>query len=62
MNVNIYEEDGLTPVTLGADLREVCGDDLAMLYEAQDELQRIGRYWIGGGAAPLFYLTPARSR
>ena len=60
MNVNVYEEDTITPFSLNADLRDICGDDLGMLYEAQDELQRTGRYWIGGGAAPLFYLTNAR--
>lgn len=59
MQVNIFEEDTVTPFALGADLRDVCGDDLSMLYEAQDELNRVGRYWIGGGAAPLFYLTRA---
>lgn len=59
MQVNVFEEDTITPFTLGADLRDICGDDLAMLAEARNELDRAGRYWIGGGAAPLLYVTRA---
>lgn len=59
MQVNVYEEDSVTPRAIDIDLSEVCGDDDAEFFAAQDELKRVGRYWIGGGAAPLFYITRA---
>lgn len=59
MQVNIFEEDTVTTHALGTDLREVLGDDDREYFAALDELNRTGRYWIGGGAAPLFYLTRA---
>ena len=40
-------------------LRDVCGDDDAEYERALDELRRVGRYWIGGGAGPLFLLMRA---
>lgn len=59
MQVNVFEEDTVTAHALDADLREVLGDDDGEYFAALDELGRTGRYWIGGGAAPLFYVTRA---
>lgn len=60
MQVNVFLEDTITEHALDADLREVFGDDDGEYYQALDELNRVGRYWVGGGAAPLFYVTRAR--
>ena len=60
MQVNIYTPEGSTPERVNVDLREVCGDDDALFYAAQNELQCSGRYWIGGGAAPFFLLMRCR--
>lgn len=59
MQVNVFEEDTVTAHALDADLREVLGDDDGEYFAALVELNRTGRFWIGGGAAPLFYLTRA---
>ena len=40
---------------------DVNEDDPTEFYAALDELQRIGRYWIGGGAAPLMCLYAIRA-
>lgn len=59
MQVNVYEEDTVTPHAIDVNLTEVTGDDYEEFYSAHEELKRSGRYWMGGGAAPLFYITPA---
>lgn len=58
MRVHIYNEDG-TIFALNADLREACGDDHEEFAAASLALLCVGRYWIGGGAASLFYLARA---
>lgn len=59
MIVDVYEQDTVTLALPSVDLRDVLGDDDS---EDHDEivarLQREGRAWVGGGAAPLFYLKP----
>lgn len=59
MKVNIYDADGTTPMNEGGppELREVCGDDLDAFREGLAELVRTGRWWTGGGAAPLVLIT-----
>jgi len=42
------------------DLRDVMGDDDAEYERALAELERVGRYWTGGGSGPLFLLMRAR--
>lgn len=59
MQVNVFLEDTITEHARDADLREVLGSDDGEFFQALDELKRVGRYWVGGGAAPLFYLTRA---
>lgn len=62
MRVHIYEEDTTTlHVPQPCDLAEVFGGDTDSpdYREAHAELQRIGRYWLGGGSAPLYFLQVA---
>ena len=66
MEVKLYavdQETGEQRFERVADLAEVLAfdgmdeDDLmGMYHEALDEIQRSGRYWLGGGAAQLFLL------
>ena len=58
MFVNIYESDGVTPYRARVDIYDAIPDDDERI-EAMEELERMGRAWIGGGAAQLFYLTRA---
>lgn len=59
MLVNVYEDGAGEPLSVGVTLREVMGDDAtgAEIAEAEEELRRSGRFWIGGGASPLFFLS-----
>ena len=59
MQVNVYEEDGVTLNCGPVDLREICGDDDEMFTEAMNELKKAGRYWLGGGSAPLYFVKRA---
>jgi hypothetical protein len=42
-----------------ADTRDIFGDDEAERIEAEAALIQIGRYWTGGGAAPLILVMRA---
>jgi hypothetical protein len=58
MHVKIYDIDDNGNETFRSlcDLRECfpIGPDTSAEYiVAHDELDRVGRYWVGGGAAPL---------
>lgn len=63
MRVVIHDGNTGDVVSRGKDLQD-CSPDAAPddpeVLEAYDALQRIGRFWIGGGAAALFLLTVDR--
>ena len=56
MQVNVYSDNGATLERRNVYLGDVCGDDREEMARARNELEKAGRYWIGGGAAPLFLL------
>lgn len=59
MFVSMTEVDNGTETPRGtADLRDLFPDDDSGHDDANDELHRIGRYWYGGGSAPLVLLRP----
>ncbi len=60
MLVRVLQEDTTTVEIESIELREIFddehgGEDYA---EARNEIERAGRYWLGGGSAPLFYVVP----
>lgn len=62
MQVRVLHEDTTTIEIDCIELRDIFdaeygGEDYA---EAADEIERNGRYWLGGGSAPLFYIVPLR--
>ena len=60
MQVKIYlSADGAETLQSVCDLWECFPEYDAGYNEARAELGRIGCYWIGGGAAPLFLLMRA---
>ncbi len=64
MFVKIFDVDNNTGAELlrteSADLRECFPDvDDPEYHEARRELERAGRYWGGGGAAPRYLLMRA---
>ena len=63
MRVRIYDytDDGAEVYRREAELVDVFGDGKADpdYYKAGMELATVGRYWIGGGAAPLVLLMRA---
>jgi hypothetical protein len=59
MRVKIH--NGETLEQTGEDwLVNVMGDDDDARLDAYEELQKAGRAWVGGGAAPLMLLTLVR--
>jgi len=58
MRVDVYQEDGETVIVRDADLREVLVVDFEEMAHAENELRKMRRYWVGGGAAPLLVLRP----
>lgn len=60
MIVNVAHGETFEAVSKEVDLREVIPDP-SEFAEAHAELARNGRYWVGGGAAPLFYITKAET-
>ena len=60
MRVDIFEEDTTTPHATNVDLRDQIDEDECA--EVESRIQREGRAWIGGGAAPLFYVTRAKEQ
>ena len=61
MRVNVYDENGDRLLQQRVDLDDIMGDDIEGRAAAAGELTTIGRYWIGGGAAPAFLLMLAES-
>jgi hypothetical protein len=62
MNVKIYDIDadtGAETFRCVAFLADALPTDDDEYGPARDELSRVGRYWIGGGAAPLVLLVRA---
>mgnify|MGYP000966014782 CR=1 FL=1 len=57
-NVRVYD-NGQTLVGV-RDIRDLFGDDDDGLRAAEAELLKIGRAWIGGGAAPLVMITAVK--
>jgi hypothetical protein len=60
MRVNVYDHDQNTGEeslqARNVDLEECFPNDRVAYYTAREELERAGRYWVGGGAAPLVLL------
>jgi hypothetical protein len=62
MKIKIYAVDqntGVETFDAECDLDEAIERDDPEYAEALDELQKTGRYWVGGGAAALSLLTRA---
>lgn len=57
-SMRVTTSDGQTfhTIAMGVDLRD-CIPDPDEFYRALAELETTGRYWIGGGAAPLVYIS-----
>lgn len=58
MHVNIYDQDGATLYRSNVALEDAINTkwDADTYAEAKSELEKSGRYWLGGGAAPLLLL------
>ena len=61
MKIDIYESTGhsFAPTTRGIELAEAITPDLPEYAEALHDLEKDGRAWIGGGAAPRVLLMRA---
>lgn len=60
MNVKIIDvANGIETTRSECDLRECFPDDETEYYVAKGALNKEGRYWTGGGAAPLVLLMKA---
>lgn len=59
--VNVFPDGSDKPFLLGADLREVFGDQDEQYREALYALIEKGEHVIGGGGAPMFRLVVAAS-
>lgn len=61
MRVNIYDQDGSELYRENVALEDCINTewDADTYAEAQAELTKVGRYWIGGGAAPALLLIRA---
>ena len=62
MRVRCYDvdEDGGERLRTECELDECYPDDPETLARASNELERAGRYWDGGGAAPVVLLMRVR--
>lgn len=61
MRVRLYEVDQTTGamdlVDADCDLEQCFADDRTEYHSTKAELEKIGRAWVGGGAAQLYYLS-----
>lgn len=57
MKVNLYTADAAEPFARNVELCEALADDDAETARAIHELNTAGRYWVGGGSAPLILMT-----
>jgi hypothetical protein len=60
MLIDLCDGHTFAIISRAIDLRDCFPDaDDPEYFAALNELQATGRYWTGGGAAPLFYMTRA---
>lgn len=55
-----YPEGGAETLRCVCDLADCFPDDPEEQRHARAEIERAGRYWTGGGAAPLVLIMPVR--
>lgn len=62
MRVTIYDADNAIHGICQLE-EAIPGDDvdaIALREQAKEEFAKAGRFWVGGGAAPLYMLMPLR--